>query len=97
MGTPEPEISVEVVCALPGAQHLVELKVARGTTAREAIARSGLLAQLPQIDPDRQKIGVFGRMIKADTVLQEGDRLEIYRPLIADPKDARRRRAAGKK
>ena len=96
MGGRDQEITVEVVYALPGNQLLVELSVVPGTTAREAIARSGILARFPQIDPDRQRIGIFGRVVKADAVLQAGDRVEIYRPLIADPKEARRRRAARK-
>jgi len=96
MGSRDQEITVEVVYALPGDQLLVELSVAPGTTAREAIAQSGILARFPQIDPDRQKMGIFGRVVKADAVLQAGDRVEIYRPLIADPKEARRRRVARK-
>lgn len=96
MGSRDQEITVEVVYALPGNQLLVELSVVPGTTAREAIAQSGILARFPQIDPDRQRIGIFGRVVKADAVLQAGDRVEIYRPLIADPKEARRRRAARK-
>lgn len=96
MGNRDQEITVEVVYALPGDQLLVELSVAPGTTAREAIAQSGILARFPRIDPDRQKMGIFGRVVKADAVLQAGDRVEIYRPLIADPKEARRRRVARK-
>lgn len=91
------EIAVEVVYALPGDQPLVELSVAPGTTALEAITQSGLLARIPQIDPARQTIGIFGRVVKADAVLQAGDRVEIYRPLVAEPKEARRRRAARKR
>lgn len=97
MGRCDQEITVEVVYALPGNQLLVELSVAAGTTAREAIAQSGLLARFPQIDPSRQSIGLFGKVVKADAVLQAGDRVEIYRPLIADPKEARRRRSARKR
>lgn len=96
MDSRDQEITVEVVYALPGNQMLVELSVVQGTTAREAIAQSGILKGFPQIDPDRQKIGIFGRAVKADVVLKAGDRVEIYRPLIADPKEARRRRAARK-
>ncbi|MDP2241598.1 MAG: RnfH family protein [Burkholderiales bacterium] len=91
------EITVEVVYALPGKQLLVELSVAPGTTALEAITQSGLLARFPQIDPGHQTIGIFGRAVKADAVLQAGDRVEIYRPLVAEPKEARRRRAARKR
>ncbi|MBE5530109.1 RnfH family protein [Laribacter hongkongensis] len=90
-------ISVEVAYALPERQSLVHLKVPAGTTAREAIGLSGLLDQYPGIDADTMKIGIFSRPVKADTVLREHDRVEIYRPLIADPKAVRRARAeAGK-
>jgi putative ubiquitin-RnfH superfamily antitoxin RatB of RatAB toxin-antitoxin module len=60
----------------------------------EAIERSGLLAQCPEIDLAVFKVGIFGKVAKIDQVLEEGDRVEIYRPLIADPKEARKRRAA---
>lgn len=96
MSSRDQEITVEVVYALPGNQLLVELSVVPGTTARGAIAQSGILTRFPQIDPDRQRIGIFGRVVKANVVLQAGDRVELYRPLIADPKEARRRRAARK-
>ncbi|MBX9812793.1 MAG: RnfH family protein [Burkholderiales bacterium] len=89
-------ITVEVVYALPEIQLLIELKVAPGTTVRQAIVRSGILQRFPQIDLAGQKVGICGRLAKPDAVLEEGDRVEIYRPLIADPKDARRRRAKQK-
>lgn len=89
-------IAVEVVYALPDAQTLIELEVAPGTTARQAIEQSGILRRFPQIDPDVRKIGIFGKAARPDVVLKDGDRVEIYRPLIADPKDARRRRAKQK-
>jgi len=97
MVSSEQEITVEVVYALPGDQVVVELSVAPGTTAREAIVQSGIQARFPQIDASRQKLGIFGCAVTADTVLQKGDRVELYRPLIADPKEARRRRAARKR
>ena len=89
-------IAVEVVYALPDTQMLIGLKVAPGTTARQAIEQSGILRRFPQIDPACRKIGIFGKAARPDVVLKEGDRVEIYRPLIADPKDARRRRAKQK-
>ncbi len=89
-------ITVEVVYALAETQVLTELQVAPGTTARQAIVLSGFPQRFPQIDLAGQKIGIFGRLAKPDAVLQAGDRVEIYRPLIADPKDARRRRAKQK-
>lgn len=89
-------ISVEIVYALPDEQLLIKLEVAAGTTARQAIDRSGILRRFPQIDPVLQNIGIFGKTVRPDCVLRSGDRVEIYRPLIVDPKEARRRRAAKK-
>lgn len=86
-------LGVEIAYALPGTQQLIDLKVATGTTAREAIENSGILQRFPEIDLSRHKIGIFGKVVKLDHVLSPGDRVEIYRPLIVDPKDARRRRA----
>ncbi|MCU7918345.1 MAG: RnfH family protein [Candidatus Thiodiazotropha sp. (ex Dulcina madagascariensis)] len=63
-------------------------------TARQAIETSGILQRFPEIDMDANKIGIFGKAAKLDVLLVEGDRVEIYRPLIADPKEARKRRAA---
>lgn len=96
----EEAIRIEVVYALPGEQALVELEVAAGTTAGEAIDRSGISACWPQADTSR--IGVFGECVDASHVLEDGDRVEIYRPLVADPKEvrretARRRRSVGKR
>jgi len=86
-------IRVEVVYALPGEQPLVALVLPEGTIVQQAIERSGLLSRFPDIDPARAKVGIFGRVTPADTELRDGDRVEIYRPLQADPKDARRTRA----
>ena len=93
MGAGDVPLAVEVVYALPDTQSLIALTVAPGTTARQAIEQSGILRRHPQIDPACGKIGIFGKAVKPNAVLKEGDRVEIYRPLIADPKDARRRRA----
>jgi putative ubiquitin-RnfH superfamily antitoxin RatB of RatAB toxin-antitoxin module len=87
------EIDVEVVYALPGLQTLLELKVATGTTALQAIERSGILEQHPEISLDKNKIGIFGKLVKQDTILRGNDRVEIYRALVADPKEVRRKRA----
>ncbi|WP_035051575.1 RnfH family protein [Andreprevotia chitinilytica] len=89
--TPD-EITVEVVYATPAQQKLVQLRLPAGTTASEAIHRSGLLALFPEIDLTRNKIGIFSRAVKPDAVLRDQDRVEIYRPLIADPKEVRQRR-----
>lgn len=88
------EILVEVAYALPKQQVVLPLKVAEGTTAEQAIRVSGILARYPEIDLAENKIGIFGKLGKLDAVLREHDRVEIYRPLIADPKEIRRQRAA---
>ena len=90
-------LQVEVALALPELQELVVLRVAPGTTARPAVERSGLLARVSEWAPESLKLGVFGKAVKDDAPLREHDRVEIYRPLIADPKTVRRQRAeAGK-
>ncbi|HCX33426.1 MAG TPA: RnfH family protein [Rhodocyclaceae bacterium] len=86
-------ISVEVVYALPEKQEIVRLSVMAGSTAGQAIVASGLLDRYPEIDLDRNRIGIYGKLAAADAVLADHDRVEIYRPLIADPKQARRKRA----
>ncbi len=87
------QIDVEVIYALPHEQVLLRPKVPEGTTVAEAIQRSGVLGRYPEIDLAKSKLGVFGKLSKADTVLRDKDRVEIYRPLIADPKEVRRQRA----
>ena len=87
-------IDVEVVYALADAQDLARLSLPEGRTAMQAIEASGLLAKHPEIDMKKNKIGVFAKLAKADTVLRDRDRVEIYRPLIADPKEVRKQRAA---
>lgn len=86
-------ITVEVAYALPQVQTIISLTVKNGTTAMEAIQRSGLLLQFPDIALMDCNIGIFGKMVSHDTVLLAMDRVEIYRPLIANPKEARRLRA----
>jgi len=87
-------LSVEVVYALRDRQVLLTLEVEEGTTARQAVERSGVLRRFPEIDLARAGLGIFGRVISPDTPLRDGDRVEIYRALVADPKDARREKAA---
>lgn len=87
-------ITVEVAYARPERQWLLPVTVPTGATAREAIEQSGLLAQCPEIDLSQNRIGVFGREAPLEQVLNAGERVEIYRPLLADPKDVRRRLAA---
>ncbi len=68
-------------------------KCRKATTIAAAIKLSGILEKHPEIDPEKTKVGIFGKLSKADTVLRDKDRIEIYRPLIADPKEVRRKRA----
>lgn len=88
------EISVEVVYALPQKQETLLLKVKPGSTLSEAIEQSGVLRDFPEIDLATAKVGIFSKQAKLDTILRDKDRIEIYRPLIADPKEIRKKRAA---
>ena len=85
---------VEVAYALEKKQTLLELEVSEGTTLKQAVELSGIIDIYPQIDLTKDKTGIFGKIAKLDTVLREKDRVEIYRPLIADPKQVRKERAA---
>ena len=87
-------ISVEVVYPLPQKQEIFVVKLPLGATVREAIESSGVLAKYPEIDLAKSKLGVFAKLAKPDSVLRDRDRVEIYRPLIADPKEVRKQRAA---
>jgi len=87
-------IKVEVLYALPHEQTLLNVEVPQGTTLGDAIKLSGILEKYPEIDLATNKLGIFGKLNKADVVLRERDRVEIYRPLIADPKEVRKQRAA---
>ena len=89
-------LHVRLCYATPTRECLRELSVAPGTTIGEAIAASGLLAEWPEIDLAVHPVGIFGKKKALDTVLREHDRIEVYRPLVADPKDSRRRRAVKK-
>jgi putative ubiquitin-RnfH superfamily antitoxin RatB of RatAB toxin-antitoxin module len=86
-------IKVEVLYALPQEQLLLTVDVPPGTTLGDAVQRSGMLEKHPEIDLTSNKVGIFGKLSKLDTVLREKDRVEIYRPLIADPKEVRKRLA----
>lgn len=85
--------SIEVVYALPHEQVLLELQVPPDTTVAEAIQLSGILQTYPDIDLARNKFGIFGKLTQAEAMLRDKDRVEIYRPLRADPKEVRRKRA----
>lgn len=87
-------MNVEVAYARPDKQVILETKVPQGATVAEAIRRSGILEQFPEIDLAVNKVGIFGKLAKLDTPLRERDRVEIYRALIADPKAVRQQRAA---
>ncbi|MBK5967462.1 RnfH family protein [Thiorhodovibrio winogradskyi] len=89
-------INVEVVYARQAAQTLLNVKGAPGLTAGEAIERSGILSARPEIDLSVNKLGIFGKPIKAEQALANGDRVEIYSPLIADPKQAKQKQAASR-
>jgi len=90
-------INVEVAYAKPDVQVILRVEVPAGTTLEEAVRRAGLLERFPEIDLAENKVGVWSKVAKRDTVLGDGDRVEIYRPLIADPKAVRKQRAAGGK
>jgi len=87
------DIHVEVVLAMPERQELVALKVPAGSTLADAITLSGLPDMFEEFELDLSRVGIFGKKISPDQVLRDGDRVEIYRPLIADPKEVRRQRA----
>ena len=87
---------IEVIYALPEEQQLLTLDVEQGTTVEQAIKLSGVMEKYPEIDLDKNKVGIFGKITKKDEVLRDKDRIEIYRPLIADPKESRRKRAEKK-
>lgn len=94
MADETPVIEVEVVYARQAAQTLLKVKGAPGLTAEEAVARSGILKTRPEINLG--KLGIFGKVVPADHALADGDRVEIYTPLVADPKQAKKKQAQGK-
>ncbi|WP_052284522.1 RnfH family protein [Kluyvera genomosp. 1] len=93
------KIVVEVAYALPQKQYLQRVTLDEGATVEQAIQASGLLALRDDIDLSNNKVGIYSRPVKLQDVVNDGDRVEIYRPLIADPKELRRQRAekAGQK
>lgn len=86
-------IQVEVIYALPHEQKLLKVEVPQGTTLEGAIEISGILNKYPDIDLSSNKVGIFSKLSKLDVVVRDKDRIEIFRPLIADPKEVRRKRA----
>jgi putative ubiquitin-RnfH superfamily antitoxin RatB of RatAB toxin-antitoxin module len=87
-------INVEVAYATPEKQVIRAVNVDTGTTLGAAIVQSGIMVDFPDLELEDAKVGIFGKVAAMTTVLSEGDRVEIYRPLIADPKEIRRQRAA---
>ena len=87
------KLNIEVCYALPEKQSLMCITVESNTSVEQAIVQSGILNTYPDIDLSVNKVGVWNRTCKIDTILKEGDRIEIYRPLIADPKEVRKLRA----
>ncbi len=96
MSSEQSSLQVEVAYALPEQQSLLSVTLPAGSTAEEAIRASGIMERHPEIDLTSQSVGVFGQVVGLDTPLNDGDRVEIYRPLQVDPKQARKRRAARK-
>jgi len=88
------QIQVEVVYGRQDRQKVVAVTLNEGATLREAVERSGLLSEFPEIDLEKNKLGIWNKLAKPDAVVRDKDRLEIYRPLIADPKEVRKQRAA---
>lgn len=90
------DIHVQVCYARPDRQMLRDLTVPEGANLQVAIERSGVLAEAPEIDLGKCRVGIHGKLKSLDTILREHDRVEIYRPLVADPKESRRKRAIKK-
>ena len=86
-------IRVEVVYALPAEQPILQVSLAGGATVEDAIRASGVLEAHSDIDLAKNKVGIFSKLVKLDEKVRDRDRVEIYRPLIADPKEVRRKRA----
>ena len=88
-------MKVGIAYALTHRQVWFDIDLPEGATVQEAIERSGILKQFPEIDLEKQKVGIYNKVSKLDTVLQEGDRVEIYRPITCNPKTVPRRAKAG--
>lgn len=86
-------IRIEVAYALPNRQEIRSLEVEEGSSLKDAILKSGIIERFPEINVDQDATGIFGQVVPSSHVLREGDRVEIYRPLTADPRIARRVRS----
>ena len=91
------EILVEIAYALPEEQVIISIKVPTIFNVQQAIEKSGIQKKFPSIDLSKNKVGIFGKKTTLNHLLKDRDRIEIYRPLILDPKEMRRKRAAKKK
>ena len=85
---------IEIAYATPEKQKIIECEIIQGTSPRDAIKQSSISDYFPEIDLDNCDLGIFGKAVAPNYELVDGDRIEIYRPLIADPKEVRRQRAA---
>jgi len=94
MGNSPDKIDVEVAYALPDEQILLLIQVQKGAEIKEVITQSKILEDYPELELDKLDVGIFGKMVKLNQKVRDRDRIEIYRPLIADPKEVRKRRAA---
>ncbi|PKG59259.1 RnfH family protein [Shewanella sp. Choline-02u-19] len=93
MNTDQAQFTVEIIYALPQQQKRIKVNIEPGTTCIDAVKQSDMQRYFPEIDLETVKLGIFSRSVKHAEVLQPGQRVEIYRALIADPKDVRRKRA----
>jgi hypothetical protein len=87
-------LKVEVCYALPEKQVMIPVSLPEGATLLQAVEASGILEKYSEIDPAKNKFGIYAKLSRPDTLLRDRDRVEIYRPLIADPKEVRKQRAA---
>lgn len=90
-------IEIEVAYAVPAVQVVKRIKISNGTSLGNAIPLSGIVDEFPEIDLFKSRVGIFGKLSKLETILKHNDRVEIYRSLLIDPKDARRLRVTHKK
>ena len=88
------DLHIEIAYATPEQQMILELQVATDSSPREVVLQSNIDTYFPEIDKQNCDLGIFGKAIRGDYKLENGDRIEIYRPLLADPKEVRKRRAA---
>jgi len=94
---PNDNVSVEVAYALAEEQCIIAVTLPAGSTVRQAIENSGILQRYPQIDADAGNVGILSKLVDLDDIVESGDRVEIYRPLLIDPKETRRKRAGASK